>query len=249
MTEKEALSFGQYLKAVRLEKGIHLKTVSGETRIGMDILQGIEQEDHDRLPAEVYVKGFIRAYARVVGTDAEEAVRRYLASRHAHSTGIGIESDSFGARSNSRFRSLTLAALLIVFAALLIVGWVFFYSGNPDHDTAGGLPVAARAVQSSPVSEFSTGSGGTTITGSDRGSLEEKYLLDVMTVDNTMLKVIIDDKNPQEFSLKSGDRLELEASSRYELTIDNPSGVNLFLNGKAYPIPGKGDQTVTLSIP
>ena len=74
---KDSLSFGQYLQARRLEKKISLERVSEETRIGLGILQLIEKEDHEKLPAEVFVKGFLRAYARAIDADGAEAVRRY----------------------------------------------------------------------------------------------------------------------------------------------------------------------------
>lgn len=42
---KNSLTFGRYLKAVRLEKEIDLENVSAETKIGMDYLLLIEKED------------------------------------------------------------------------------------------------------------------------------------------------------------------------------------------------------------
>ena len=79
--DKDFLSFGRYLKFLRLEKGISLEEISNETKIRMDTLLLIEEEDIARLPVEVYVKGFLRAYAKALGTDEEEAVRRYESSR------------------------------------------------------------------------------------------------------------------------------------------------------------------------
>ena len=72
------LSCGRYLKTARLEKGIDLEAISKETKIGLDKLESIENDDHTRLPSEVYVKGFIRAYAQAIGVDADEAIERYV---------------------------------------------------------------------------------------------------------------------------------------------------------------------------
>ncbi|MGD8365135.1 MAG: helix-turn-helix transcriptional regulator, partial [Desulfobacterales bacterium] len=60
-SEQTALSFGRYLQSIRVEKGISLKAVSQETRIRLETLHFIEGEDHQHLPDEVYVKGFLRA--------------------------------------------------------------------------------------------------------------------------------------------------------------------------------------------
>ncbi|MGD8366870.1 MAG: DUF4115 domain-containing protein [Desulfobacterales bacterium] len=81
MNEKaQKLSFGRYLRSVRREKGISLEQISKETRIGLDTLNLIEQEDLSGLPAEVFVKGFIRSYAKAVGADGDRAVAAYLIS-------------------------------------------------------------------------------------------------------------------------------------------------------------------------
>ena len=55
---KNHLSFGRYLKAARLKKEIDLENVSAETKIGMYYLLLIEKEDHDRLPADVFLRFF-----------------------------------------------------------------------------------------------------------------------------------------------------------------------------------------------
>ena len=76
--ETPTLSFGRYLQSVRIEKGIKLENVSKETRIRPETLIHIEEENHEKLPDIVFVKGFLRAYAKAVGADGDEAVRRYI---------------------------------------------------------------------------------------------------------------------------------------------------------------------------
>ena len=75
--EKTTTSFGRYLQAKRIEKGISLEAVSKETRIRLETLLQIEKEDHQNLPDEVFVRGFLRSYARAVGADGDEAIHRY----------------------------------------------------------------------------------------------------------------------------------------------------------------------------
>ena len=81
--ETSSRSFGRYLQTVRIEKGINLEQVSRETRISLDVLDAIEREDENRLPSDVYVIGFLKAYAQTVGADEQEAIRRYRATRDA----------------------------------------------------------------------------------------------------------------------------------------------------------------------
>ena len=73
--------FGRYLQAIRLQRGITLEKVSGETRIGLGILKSIEQEALDDLPAEVFLKGFLRSYSKCIDADSDEVIRRYESQR------------------------------------------------------------------------------------------------------------------------------------------------------------------------
>jgi len=70
-------SFGRYLQAIRIERDIRLEQVAEETRIATATLDAIEDEDFNRLPPDVFLRGFLRAYAQTVGADPDEAVRRY----------------------------------------------------------------------------------------------------------------------------------------------------------------------------
>jgi cytoskeleton protein RodZ len=78
--DEKFISFGRYLISKRLEKGITIEQVSQETKIGVETLLFIEKEEHSQLPAEVFVKGFLRAYAKVVGGDGDKVVDSYIKS-------------------------------------------------------------------------------------------------------------------------------------------------------------------------
>ncbi len=71
---------GIMLKQIRERMGVELKTISMETRIPVKILEGIEEENIQRLPARVYLKGFLRGYARCLGLDSDKVVEDYFNS-------------------------------------------------------------------------------------------------------------------------------------------------------------------------
>jgi len=77
----------------------------------------------------------------------------------------------------------------------------------------------------------------------------DKLLLKVTALEDTWLKVIIDEKDSTEYSLSSGDNLELEAHSGYNLLIGNSGGLKITLNDKPVPIPGKSGEVVTIHLP
>ena len=76
-TKKIEASFGKWLKEQRTAKKITLEALSEKTSIRPAVLQAIEAEAHEQLPAKTYTVGFIRLFAREVGLDPDEVVRRY----------------------------------------------------------------------------------------------------------------------------------------------------------------------------
>jgi len=71
-------TFGEKLRKQREQRGISLDTISTTTKISPRMLRAIEDEHFDQLPGGVFSKGFVRAYARQVGLNEEEAVADYL---------------------------------------------------------------------------------------------------------------------------------------------------------------------------
>jgi len=72
-------AFGNKFRKARERKNLSLDDVSNVTKIGSRMLQAIEEERFDQLPGGVFNKGFIRAYAKHLGLNDEEAVNDYLA--------------------------------------------------------------------------------------------------------------------------------------------------------------------------
>jgi cytoskeleton protein RodZ len=55
-----------------------LEQISASTKIGTRMLQALEEDKFDQLPGGIFNKGFVRAYARVVGLDEDQTVADYL---------------------------------------------------------------------------------------------------------------------------------------------------------------------------
>jgi hypothetical protein len=70
---------GEFLRRAREALGLDLSTISEETKIGGTMLEYIESERIDRLPAPVYLKNFTLQIARCLGLDEEKVARTYLA--------------------------------------------------------------------------------------------------------------------------------------------------------------------------
>jgi helix-turn-helix protein/uncharacterized protein DUF4115 len=73
-------AFGEKLRKQREQQGIGLEAISDTTKISTRMLRALEEEHFDQLPGGVFNKGFVRAYARQVGLNEEEAIADYLAA-------------------------------------------------------------------------------------------------------------------------------------------------------------------------
>lgn len=73
-----AASFGEELRLAREARGITLRHISDQTRISIRYLEAIESNDYKRLPGGIFNRSFIKAYAKQIGFDEEEALEGYL---------------------------------------------------------------------------------------------------------------------------------------------------------------------------
>lgn len=76
---------GRYLRRVRETQGMSVEEVSRATRIPISSVERIESDRFDDLPGEVFVRGFLRAYARAVQVSVDDVLARYTSSRRVSS--------------------------------------------------------------------------------------------------------------------------------------------------------------------
>lgn len=76
-------SIGDFFRHVRETKGLTLDDVASKTRIHPDFLIALEEGNFTKLPDQVFAKGFVRSYARSLGLDEDDAMRRFEGSAGA----------------------------------------------------------------------------------------------------------------------------------------------------------------------
>lgn len=77
MSEEQSLDFGAELAQARERRGVTLEEIARRTKINLEALKAIERCDVTALPGGLYTRGFLRAYAREVGCNPDDIVRRY----------------------------------------------------------------------------------------------------------------------------------------------------------------------------
>lgn len=71
-------TLGEELRHKREQRGISLAEISEATRIGTRFLKAIETDNFSILPGGIFTRSFIRAYAKHVGMNEDQAIGLYL---------------------------------------------------------------------------------------------------------------------------------------------------------------------------
>src|SRR5438067_6467093 len=131
---------GSSLREARLRQGLDFPELEQATKIRAKYLRALEDEQFDLLPAQTYVKGFLRGYAEYLGLDGQLYVDEFN-SRYV------VDGDEAPARPRrsppprttprvqSRVVMLALLGIALV-TALVIVAWT---RGNAHKQTIPGL--------------------------------------------------------------------------------------------------------------
>jgi len=155
-------SFGEKLKVEREKRSITLEQISSSTKIGTRMLQALEEDNFNQLPGGIFNKGFVRAYARFVGIDEDQAVADYLEASGesapprpggdsepaAGKLGLSIE-PGVGSSEKSRELPWGLFAAALLAIALGLSLWTHHKRTAPAPQSN----AAATAEQNAPASE------------------------------------------------------------------------------------------------
>jgi hypothetical protein len=140
---------GTSLREARVRQGIEFPEAEHTTKVRGKYLRALEDEQFDILPAETYVKGFLRTYADYLGLDGQlyvdEFNSRYVIGEEELPTRPRRSTAGRAHRKvESRVVMLALVGIAVV-TALVIAAWKF---GAPSaqHTGAGQTPSAPPVV-------------------------------------------------------------------------------------------------------
>ena len=144
------MSFGEALRAARLERGLTLHQVSASTHIRVDYLQALESENLSALPERTFARSFLNQYARELRIDPlpllEELDEQLPPS--AKVTSIYYPQ----APQPQRQRSSLGGLLPVLLGGLLLLGGAGYLLTRNQPQRATAKPEAPPPVAQAPVS-------------------------------------------------------------------------------------------------
>jgi cytoskeleton protein RodZ len=145
---------GASLREARLRQNLDIRDAEAGTKIRTKYLKALEDEQFDLLPAQTYVRGFLRAYAEYLGLDGQLYVdewnSRYVVDDdgHGHAQIRSRRVETRARRQRKRegnFAAWAVGAIVVV-TALVIAAWRF--GGN---DTTSETIPGLEKAQPSPT--------------------------------------------------------------------------------------------------
>jgi cytoskeleton protein RodZ len=222
---------GEELKRRREELGVSLVEISEATRIGTRFLKAIETENYAALPGGIFTRSFIRAYAKEVGMNADQAVARYQEesgtldkpasdpTAYQLNAGPGVYDEP----SNTFWSSV-----LIALAAALILGmggWAVNHYMNrasaPEATTSTNPDRAPVASSAAPLAKAPS----------------ENLTLTLRATGSCWVQYAVDGGSPTQISLKEGDSRSIEASEQIDLSVGNTRALSLRVNEREAHFP------------
>jgi cytoskeleton protein RodZ len=245
-------SFGERLQREREMRGITLEEIAEATKIGTRSLRALEQQDFDKLPGGIFNKGFVRAYARYLGLDEEQAVADYLAAlAEATAAGKATRLEAAAPEHNMLVSEdeesqpirlpLGLIAVVVVVAVLLFSGWRYLSrNGLPKlrHVRAADSPrSAANPPPSAPDSAPSVANPLVT---------EDGFVVRVKSKEDSWMSIVADGKEVMSGVLPKAAEKSIHARQSVVLKTGNAAGIELFHNDKPVPSLGGGGEVKTV---
>lgn len=270
---RERGSFGAWLRTQREARGVTLQAVVEASKISLRYLEALEGDRFDILPAPVFVRGFLREYARIVGLDGDEVVNFYLLAQPSGGERAAESrlAPPRGERAPSRRGSLLgygalLVALLAVFVgvAMAISWWAGRRVERAIAPTAAG-PTAAEIVapssqaatppvapRSSPEVAPPTALEPATMLSPSApppppdGAAAPPALLRVVLEfqQDCWVEVVVDGRRRESELKAGGETLALEAKEYVSLTLGNAPAVRVEVNGRSFPLTSEGSRVV-----
>jgi len=255
-------SLSERLKRERELRGISLKQISEETRIGVRFLQALEDDRLDIIPGEFYRRSYLRAYARYLGLDEDLALNVYDFSRKDKSSQGEAEP---GSEDAVVFPSLPVWLKWVGASLGIGLPLVLLLKAMPA-STGGSAPVPApRREREAPPGQnvqpfqpFQNVQQGTAVAAIERppspfpaesAPLEGTLRL-VLSVEESCWLEIAADGEVMVYGLKDqGFRQEVRALRELRLWLGNAGGVKLLLNDRpAIPLGRSGQVRKNLTI-
>lgn len=235
----ESVSFGTWLRRQREARGIELREIADHTKISIRYLEALELDRFEVLPAPVFTKGFLSQYGRYIGLDPDQVVNTYL---NALQEGESDEREE--PRRNRQRNGQRRIGPLLAIGAVAIIALVGYLMLRPERGTEQGVD-EPPAIAVPPVQPPLPAEQPTVV---EEAEALAPLVVTLDFVDDSWLEAEVDGERQISEQVAKGESRRLLAEERVGLTLGNPDGVRIEVNGTPYELAPSGDETASSDV-
>lgn len=153
-SQNHEMSLGQILVEARERHGASLEQVAKELNIQLDKLRALEEDNYDKLFSPVFVRGYIRSYAKLLKIDSEPLVARYNAQCQQEEAPLP-QTESLNEKMTVKPPTWPARLLLITVIVVLwaLAYWYFGDKPEPSAEAEAGQSLGADKAAVVPAQE------------------------------------------------------------------------------------------------
>lgn len=243
-------SFGASLRRERELRGVSLQEIAAATKIGVRMLEAIEEDRLDKLPQGLFVRGFVREYARFLALD-EQKILTELTFHAPVAPVVDNEVGERGRRVSSRLATRLinggLATGVLAAVAVLILSPRF--SGEKPTPTALPAVDAAAAPGVGAAAASMGGSGQATNAASvlpdaapTASVLPQPLQLTLTATEDCWIGLDVGGDRVESRVLKKGESFAITARQNASLAVGNAGGLLVAIDsGPPRPLGNRGE--------
>jgi cytoskeletal protein RodZ len=72
------IEFGKTLRTAREAKGITVSQIAEKTHMLVQIVEGLENENFEKIAAPIYGRGFVKLYCEAVGLNPKPMIEEFM---------------------------------------------------------------------------------------------------------------------------------------------------------------------------
>ena len=122
---------GERLQAARIQMGISLDDIAKRMHLSTSIVEAIEDNHFEEIAAPIFVKGYLRAYARIVSLDEDDMIDQYIDFYSGEDPPISSTSNVASELSVADARVKWTTYIVVLIVGVLLAAWLW----NREQDT------------------------------------------------------------------------------------------------------------------
>ncbi|WP_196594153.1 helix-turn-helix domain-containing protein [Pectinatus sottacetonis] len=253
---------GDIFREEREKKHLSLKDVETETNIRTLYLEAIEKEDYTVIRGEVYLKGFIKTYAKFLGLDPEEILNKYyeekgISPQHSQEN-VSIPQETAADIGNADYnnpspqsevkkdntfeqrieikkrKNKNLGNIIFTSIIFVVVVGCLAYFIVPMLTTHKTATAPVKQVQQTD----------NTVPAAPVPAKVDGVHISAVFNNSCWVQVKADDKTIFEKTVHTGDSFKWDGQKKIEMILGNAGAVKISLNGKDVGKPGNNGAVV-----